>query len=76
MLTLSAVVGILIVAASLAGCGNGAVEIVSLDTPAVAPLSIPPLLEPTIENGVSRYGLTIGASQHDYKRAGMTDTYS
>ena len=76
MLTLSAVVGILIVAASLAGCGNGAVEIVSLDTPAVAPLSIPPLIEPTIENGVSHYELTIGASQHDYKQASMTDTYS
>ena len=49
---------------------------VALDTPAVAPLSIPPLLEPTIENGVSNYGLTIGTSRHDYEQARMTDTYS
>ena len=75
MIRISAVVGILVVAALLAGCG-AAVERVSVDTPAVAPLSIPPLLEPTIENGVSHYGLTIGTSQHDYKQASMTDTYS
>ena len=75
IIRISVVVGILAVAALLAGCGN-AVEQVSVDTPAVAPLSIPPLLEPTVENGVSHYGLTIGASQHDYKQAGMTDTYS
>ena len=75
MFTLSAVVGVLIVAASLAGCG-AAVEQVSVDTPAVAPLAIPSLLEPTIENNVSHYRLTIGTSQHDYKQATMTDTYS
>ena len=75
MIRISAVVGILVVAALLAGCGT-AIERVSVDTPAVAPLSIPPLLEPTIENGVSHYGLTIGTSQHDYKQASMTDTYS
>ena len=51
-------------------------ERISADTPAVEPLAIPPLLEPTIENGVSHYGLTIGTSQHDYKQARMTDTYS
>ena len=51
-------------------------ELVSVDTPALAPLSIPPLLDPTIENGVSHYTLTVGTSQHDYKQAGMTDTYS
>ena len=73
---ISAVVGILVAAALLAGCGGGAVAQVPVDTPAVAPLSIPPMLEPTIENGVSQYGLTIGASRHDYKQAGMTDTYS
>ena len=75
MIRISAVVGILVVAALLAGCGT-AIERVSVDTPAVAPLSIPPLLEPTIENGVSHYGLTIGTSQHDYKQASITDTYS
>ena len=64
------------VAALLAGCGGGAVEQVPVDTPAVAPLSIPPLLEPTIENGVSHYALTVGTSQHDYRQARMTDTYS
>ena len=52
------------------------VEQVPADTPAIAPLSIPPLLEPTIENGVSHYTLTIGRSQHDYRQAGITDTYS
>ena len=69
------VVGILAVAALLAGCGN-AVERAPVDTPATALLSIPSLLEPAIENGVSHYGLTVGASQHDYQQAGMTDTYS
>ena len=76
MLTLSLVVGIIVVAASLAGCGAAAIEQLLAGTPAVAPLAIPPLLEPTIENNVSHYGLTVGPSQHDYKQAGMTDTYS
>ena len=62
------------VAALLAGCGD--VGPVPVDTPAVAPLSIPPLLDATIESGVAHYGLTIGTSQHDYKQTGMTDTYS
>ena len=75
MLALSSVFGILVAAASLVGCGN-AVEPISVETPAVAPLAIPSLLEPTIENNVSHYGLTIGTSQHDYGQAGMTDTYS
>ena len=75
MVRISVIVGILVAAALLAGC-NDAVEWVSVDTPAMAPLSIPPLLEPTVENGVSRYGLTIGKSRHDYKQTGMTDTYS
>ncbi len=57
-----------------AGCGG--LQRVSVDTPAMAPLSIPPLLEPRIENGVSYYELTLGASQHDYRLPGMTDTYS
>ena len=75
MIRIGVVVGMLVVTALLAGCG-AAVERVSVDTPAVAPLSIPPLLDPTIENGVSHYELTIGTSQHDYKQARMTDTYS
>ena len=73
---MSVVAGILVVAASLASCGDLEPVPVSVDAPAVTPLLIPPLLEPTIENGVAHYGLTIGASQHDYKQAGMTDTYS
>ncbi len=56
--------------------GGDPAERVSADTPAMAPLSIPPLLEPTPENGVSRYTLTIGRSRHRYKQAGITDTYS
>ena len=75
MIRISVAVGILAMAALLAGCSN-AIERVSVDTPAVAPLSIPPLLDPTIENGVAHYDLTIGASRHDYKQASMTDTYS
>ena len=74
MFKMSVVVGILMVVALLAGCNS--IERVSVDTPAVAPLSIPPLLEPTIENGVSHYELTIGNSQHDYRQERMTDTYS
>ena len=73
---ISAAVSILVLAVLLASCGDAAVELVSVDTPAVLPLLIPPLLEPTVEDGVSRYGLTIGTSQHDYKQTGMTDTYS
>ena len=77
MVRIGVVVGILVLAVLLAGCGDGAVEQVSVDTPAVSPLLIPPLLEPTVEDGVARYGLTIGASRHDYQRgAGMTDTYA
>ena len=75
MIRMSVVVGILVMAASLAGC-SAAVERVSVETPAVVPLSIPPLLEPTIESGVSHYELTIGTSQHDYRQERMTDTYS
>ena len=74
MIGMSVAVGILVVTALLAGCVG--VERVSVDTPAATPLSIPLLLEPTIENGVSRYALTIGKSQHDYRQGRMTDTYS
>ena len=75
MTRISVAVGILVVAALLAGCGDGG-ELVSVDTPAMTPLPIPPTLESTIENGVSQYDLTIGASRHDYQQARMTDTYS
>ena len=75
MSRMSVVVGILVVTALLAGCGGG-VQQVSVNTPAVVPLMIPQLLEPTIENGVAHYELTIGTSQHDYRQARMTDTYS
>ena len=75
MTKISVVVVILVVAALLASC-SAAIKQVSVDTPAIAPLSIPPLLDPTIENGISHYDLTIGTSQHDYKQERMTDTYS
>ena len=51
-------------------------EPVSVDSPATTPLSIPPLLEPTVENGVAQYELTIGSSRHDYQQTALTDTYS
>ena len=75
MVRLIAVTTTLFVAAFLLAACAGPDQ-VSVDTPATAPLSIPSLLEPTIENGVSQYELTIGTSQHAYKQAGMTDTYS
>ena len=75
MLQAIVLAGLLVVTALLVGC-DGGVQQVPVNTPAVAPLLIPPLLEPTIENGVSHYDLTVGTSQHDYKQARMTDTYS
>lgn len=69
------VVGVLATTAWLAGC-SGTVERISVNTPALAPLSIPPLLEAEIENDVARYGLTIGKSRHDYQQTALTDTYS
>ena len=68
-----------LLAAALSGCGGGGgggVPPVVVDTPAVTPLSIPPLLEPTMVDGVARYDLSIGPAQHDYGPAGMADTYS
>ena len=56
MARIGVVVGLLVLAALLAGCGDAAIELVSVDTPAVSPLLIPPLLEPTVEDGVARYG--------------------
>ena len=62
--------------AVFAGCSD-AVNQVSLDTPAAAPLSIPELLEPTFDReGVAYYDLKIGKSRHDYRQAALTDTYS
>ena len=68
--------GALVVSALLAGCG-GAVGSVSMETPAVAPLSIPDLLDPTFDgDGVAHYYLKLGKSRHDYGQAAPTDTYS
>ena len=48
-----------------------------VDTPAVTPLSIPELLEPTVDGeGVAHYDLKVGASRHDYQQPALTDTYS
>ena len=61
--------------AYLAGCDT--VNRVALDTPAVAPLSVPELLEPRFDGeGIAHYDLTIGKSRHDYGQASLTDTYS
>ena len=67
--------GVIVMAALLAGCGDS-VERVKLDTPAVTPLVVPPLLEPTVVKGVAHYDFTIGPSRHYYKKAILTDTYS
>ena len=75
LVTIAAVVGIALAIASLSGCGT--VNPVALDTPAVVPLSIPGLLDPTFDGeGVAHYDLTIGKSRHNYRQAALTDTYS
>ena len=62
--------------AYLTGC-DATVNQVALDTPAVAPLPIPALLEPAFDpQGVAHYDLKIGQSRHDYGQTAMTDTYS
>ena len=62
--------------AYLAGCG-ATVNQVALDTPAVAPLPIPELLEPAFDTeGVAHYDLKIGKSRHAYRQTALTDTYS
>ena len=61
--------------AALAACDE--VDQAPLDAPAVAPLSIPELLEPTFDGeGVARYDLRIGKSRHHYRQTALTDTYS
>ena len=71
----SVVVSVIVASVLLAGCGEE-VERVAVDTPAITPLSVPPLLEPTVVNGVAHYDLTIGTSRHDYQKVTLTDTYS
>ena len=62
--------------AYLTGC-DATINQVALDTPAVAPLPIPHLLEPAFDpQGVAHYDLKIGQSRHDYGQTAMTDTYS
>ena len=73
---ISVAFGALVMAAFPVGCG-AEVETVPAETPAVAPLSIPDLLEPTFdEEGVAHYDLNIGTSRHDYRQTALTDTYS
>ncbi len=67
---------IVLAIAAFAGCSD-AVNQVSWDTPAAAPLSIPELLEPTFDReDIAYYDLKIGKSRHDYRQAALTDTYS
>ena len=67
---------IVLAIAGFAGCSD-AVNQVSLDTSAAAPLSIPELLEPTFDReNVAYYDLKIGKSRHDYRQTALTDTYS
>ena len=73
---ISVAFGALVMAAFPVGCG-AEVETVPAETPAVAPLSIPELLEPTLDgDGVAHYDLNIGKSRHDYRQTALTDTYS
>ncbi len=71
----SVAAGVIVAATLLAGCAES-VERVAVDTPAETPLSIPPLLEPRVEDGLAHYDLRIGTSRHDYQTATLTDTYS
>ena len=74
----SVVCWLVLCAAFLAGCGGAVDQLeIALDTPAVAPLSIPELIDPTFDGaGVAHYDLKIGPSRHDYRQAALTDTYS
>ena len=76
IIRISVAIGALLMVALLAGCGD-AVEQVPAETPAVEPLLIPDLLEPTFDGeGVAHYDLTIGKSRHSYLQTALTDTYA
>ena len=47
---------------------------ISTDVPATHALLIPPLLEPTIENGIAHYQLDLGTSVHDFHQGQLTPT--
>ena len=73
---ISIAIGALLMAALLAGCGNAGGG-ATVETVAVAPLSIPELLDPTVDGeGVAHYDLKIGKSRHAYRQTALTDTYS
>ena len=75
LVRLGVVLWVVLAIVGFAACG--AVDQVALDAPAVAPLSIPPLLEPAFDGeGVAHYDLKIGKSRHDYRQTALTDTYS
>lgn len=69
------VVSAILATVFLAGCGES-VERIAVDKPARSQLSIPPLLDPTISNGVAHYQLSIGKSRHNYGQPTLTETYS
>ena len=47
---------------------------ISTDVPATHALLVPPLLEPTIEDGIAHYQLDLGTSFHDFHQAKLTPT--
>ncbi|NES83833.1 MAG: multicopper oxidase domain-containing protein [Moorea sp. SIO2B7] len=47
---------------------------IATDVPATHTLSIPPLLEPRIEDGIAHYQLDLGISFHDFHQAQLTPT--
>ena len=69
-------IGALAMAVIMAGCGVADEEL-PVETPAATLLSIPDLLEPTVDGeGVAHYDLKIGRSRHDFRQADLTDTYA
>ncbi|MEL6400006.1 MAG: multicopper oxidase domain-containing protein [Cyanobacteria bacterium J06626_4] len=47
---------------------------VATDVPATHALSVPPLLEPSMEDGIAHYHLDLETSAHDYHQAQLTPT--
>ncbi|MEM7271468.1 MAG: multicopper oxidase domain-containing protein [Actinomycetota bacterium] len=54
--------------------GGGFANVVSTETPAVNPLEIPELLEPTMIDGVATYQLSLDASSHVFRDGVASET--
>ncbi|MEM7093660.1 MAG: multicopper oxidase domain-containing protein [Actinomycetota bacterium] len=58
------------------GDDDGGAQALAADTPAANVLPIPPLLEPTMVDGVAHYDMSIGDSAHDFGMGIEADTIS